>query len=137
MSTRRWLIWRRLRRLYQGFRHPGTPWWAKGLVILILLYGISPVDVVPDVVPRRASISPSPTRGAEQGRVVEPAKERHHIGDNVHRADAIEQNKDHQPLRPPGRAWVAKALIEAAQTPPDEPASGAHDSISSPRSRWI
>lgn len=51
MSTRRWLIWRRLRRLYQGFRHPGTPWWAKGLVILILLYGISPVDVVPDVVP--------------------------------------------------------------------------------------
>ena len=75
------------------------------------------------------------------GEVVErPAsvvKERHHIGDNVHRADAIEQNKDHQPLRPPGRAWVAKALIEAAQTPPDEPASGAHDSISSPRSRWI
>ncbi|WP_324046534.1 DUF1232 domain-containing protein [Aeromonas caviae] len=51
MSARRWLIWRRLRRLYQGFRHPGTPWWAKGLVILILLYGISPVDVVPDVVP--------------------------------------------------------------------------------------
>ena len=51
MSTRRWLIWRRLRRLYQGFRHPGTPWWAKGLVILILIYGISPVDLVPDLVP--------------------------------------------------------------------------------------
>ena len=51
MSTRRWLIWRRLRRLYQGFRHPGTPWWAKGLVILILLYGISPVDLIPDLVP--------------------------------------------------------------------------------------
>ena len=51
MSARRWLIWRRLRRLYQGFRHPGTPWWAKGLLILILLYSISPVDVVPDVVP--------------------------------------------------------------------------------------
>ena len=51
MSGKRWLIWQRLRRLYQGFRHPGTPWWAKGLVILILLYGISPVDLIPDVVP--------------------------------------------------------------------------------------
>ena len=51
MSGKRWLIWQRLRRLYQGFRHPTTPWWAKGLVILILLYGISPVDLVPDVVP--------------------------------------------------------------------------------------
>jgi len=51
MSARRWLIWRRLRRLYQGFRHPGTPWWARGLVILILLYGISPVDLVPDMIP--------------------------------------------------------------------------------------
>ncbi|MGN5096775.1 YkvA family protein [Aeromonas sp. 61P] len=51
MSRKRWLIWQRLRRLYQGFRHPGTPWWARGLVILILLYGISPVDLIPDVVP--------------------------------------------------------------------------------------
>ena len=50
-SAKRWLIWRRLRRLYFGFRHPATPWWAKGLVILILLYGISPVDLIPDVVP--------------------------------------------------------------------------------------
>ena len=51
MSGKRWLIWRRLRRLYAGFRHPDTPWWAKGLVILILLYGISPVDLIPDLVP--------------------------------------------------------------------------------------
>ncbi|WP_439828330.1 YkvA family protein [Aeromonas enteropelogenes] len=51
MSTRRWLIWRRVRRLYLGFRHPATPWWARGLVILILLYGLSPVDLVPDLVP--------------------------------------------------------------------------------------
>ncbi|WP_043760113.1 YkvA family protein [Aeromonas taiwanensis] len=51
MSARRWLIWRRLRRLYLGFRHPATSWWAKGLVILILIYGISPVDLVPDLVP--------------------------------------------------------------------------------------
>ncbi|KFN18737.1 hypothetical protein JM66_13460 [Aeromonas bestiarum] len=48
---KRWLIWRRVRRLYLGFRHPATPWWAKGLVILILLYGISPVDLIPDLVP--------------------------------------------------------------------------------------
>ncbi|MFM5438223.1 YkvA family protein [Aeromonas enteropelogenes] len=51
MSTRRWLIWRRVRRLYLGFRHPATPLWARGLVILILLYGLSPVDLVPDLVP--------------------------------------------------------------------------------------
>ena len=51
MSGKRWLIWRRLRRLYAGFRHPDTPWWAKGLVILILVYGISPVDLIPDLVP--------------------------------------------------------------------------------------
>ncbi|WP_421222004.1 YkvA family protein [Aeromonas enteropelogenes] len=51
MSTRRWFIWRRVRRLYLGFRHPATPWWARGLVILILLYGLSPVDLVPDLVP--------------------------------------------------------------------------------------
>ncbi|ABO90355.1 hypothetical protein WH06_17920 [Aeromonas salmonicida subsp. salmonicida] len=50
-NGKRWLIWRRMRRLYQGFRHPATPWWAKGLVILILLYGLSPVDLIPDVVP--------------------------------------------------------------------------------------
>ncbi|MGX5834586.1 YkvA family protein [Aeromonas piscicola] len=50
MMGKRWLIWRRVRRLYLGFRHPATPWWAKGLVILILLYGISPVDLIPDVV---------------------------------------------------------------------------------------
>lgn len=50
-GARRWLIWRRLRRLYRGFRHPGTPWWARGLVILVLLYGISPLDLIPDVVP--------------------------------------------------------------------------------------
>jgi len=51
MSTRRGLLWRRVRRLYQGFRHPGTSWWARGLVILILLYGISPVDLVLDMIP--------------------------------------------------------------------------------------
>ena len=45
MSGKRWLIWRRLRRLYLGFRHPATPWWARGLVIFILLYGIGPVDL--------------------------------------------------------------------------------------------
>ncbi len=50
-SGKRWLLWRRLRRLYFGFRHPATPWWAKGLLILILLYGISPVDLIPDLVP--------------------------------------------------------------------------------------
>ncbi len=50
-NGKRWLIWRRMRRLYQGFRHPATPWWAKGLVILILLYGLSPVDLIPDVIP--------------------------------------------------------------------------------------
>ncbi|MGE6108591.1 YkvA family protein [Aeromonas sobria] len=41
----------RLRRLYLGFRHPDTPLWAKGLALLVLAYGISPLDLVPDVIP--------------------------------------------------------------------------------------
>jgi uncharacterized membrane protein YkvA (DUF1232 family) len=43
LSARRWLIWRRLRRLYQVFATQEIPWWARGLVILVLLYGISPL----------------------------------------------------------------------------------------------
>jgi uncharacterized membrane protein YkvA (DUF1232 family) len=41
----------KLRRLYLGFRHPATPLWAKGLALLVFVYGLSPLDLVPDVIP--------------------------------------------------------------------------------------
>lgn len=37
--------------LYFAARHPGTPWYAKLLVILIVAYAFSPIDLVPDFVP--------------------------------------------------------------------------------------
>lgn len=46
---------RRLKReaLALGFaaRHPGTPWYAKLVVAALVAYAITPVDLVPDVIP--------------------------------------------------------------------------------------
>ena len=32
-------------------RHPGTPWYAKLIVAAVVLYALTPVDLVPDFVP--------------------------------------------------------------------------------------
>jgi uncharacterized membrane protein YkvA (DUF1232 family) len=32
-------------------RDPRTPWYARGLVILIVAYALSPIDLIPDFVP--------------------------------------------------------------------------------------
>src|SRR5512143_138194 len=37
--------------LYLAARDPRTPWFAKGLVLLIVAYALSPIDLVPDFVP--------------------------------------------------------------------------------------
>src|SRR5512146_3225324 len=37
--------------LYLAARDPRTPWFAKGLVSLILAYALSPIDLIPDFVP--------------------------------------------------------------------------------------
>lgn len=37
--------------LWRAFIAPGTPLWLKGLMLLVPLYLISPVDLIPDVIP--------------------------------------------------------------------------------------
>lgn len=39
------------RRIWIALRHPATPGWFKAGVALALLYLISPVDLLPDVLP--------------------------------------------------------------------------------------
>ena len=52
----RWRDWaRQLRRdvlaLYLVCRDPRVPWYAKALAAAIVAYALSPVDLVPDVIP--------------------------------------------------------------------------------------
>ena len=37
--------------LWRAFTAPGTPLWLKGLMLLVPLYLISPVDLIPDFIP--------------------------------------------------------------------------------------
>ncbi len=37
--------------LYLAARDPRTPWLARGLVILVVAYALSPIDLIPDFVP--------------------------------------------------------------------------------------
>ena len=37
--------------LWRAFIVPGTPLWLKALMLLVPLYLISPVDLIPDVIP--------------------------------------------------------------------------------------
>src|SRR5512141_2352532 len=37
--------------LYLATRDPRTPWYAKGLVFLVVAYALSPIDLIPDFVP--------------------------------------------------------------------------------------
>ncbi len=37
--------------LWLVFRHAETPWYAKAVLVVMLLYLTSPVDLVPDVIP--------------------------------------------------------------------------------------
>ncbi len=37
--------------VYLAARDPRTPWFAKGLVLLIVAYALSPIDLIPDFVP--------------------------------------------------------------------------------------
>ena len=32
-------------------RHPGTPWYAKVLAVVIVGYALSPIDLIPDFIP--------------------------------------------------------------------------------------
>ena len=37
--------------IYLAARDPRTPWYAKGLVFLIVAYALSPIDLIPDFIP--------------------------------------------------------------------------------------
>ena len=37
--------------LWRAFIAPGTPLWLKGLMLLVPLYLISPIDLIPDFIP--------------------------------------------------------------------------------------
>lgn len=39
------------RRLWYALRHPDSPGWLKAGTALLLLYLVSPIDLIPDVVP--------------------------------------------------------------------------------------
>ncbi len=34
-----------------AYRDPRTPWLAKGLVLLVVAYALSPIDLIPDFIP--------------------------------------------------------------------------------------
>lgn len=40
-----------LRVLYYAMQHPATPWYAKIAGSLVLLYALSPIDLIPDFIP--------------------------------------------------------------------------------------
>ena len=37
--------------LYFAARHPRTPWYAKALILAIVAYALSPIDLIPDFIP--------------------------------------------------------------------------------------
>ena len=55
MSKRLTLLWTMLRgdarQLWTALRHPAAPGWLKWGTALILLYVVSPIDLLPDFIP--------------------------------------------------------------------------------------
>lgn len=37
--------------LFNAFKHPLTPWYAKAMAILVVGYALSPIDLIPDFIP--------------------------------------------------------------------------------------
>lgn len=37
--------------LARAFRHPGTPWYAKAWLLVVVAYAVSPIDLIPDFIP--------------------------------------------------------------------------------------
>lgn len=37
--------------VYYAARDPRTPWWLRGLAIVIAAYALSPIDLIPDFIP--------------------------------------------------------------------------------------
>lgn len=37
--------------VYLAARDPRTPWWVRGLALLVAAYALSPIDLIPDFIP--------------------------------------------------------------------------------------
>lgn len=37
--------------LWFALRHPATPWWVKALIVFVVGYALSPIDLIPDFIP--------------------------------------------------------------------------------------
>lgn len=37
--------------LFNAFKHPLTPWYAKAVAIFVVGYALSPIDLIPDFIP--------------------------------------------------------------------------------------
>ena len=44
-------IWRDVHALYLAARDPRTPWYATACALAIAAYALSPIDLIPDVIP--------------------------------------------------------------------------------------
>lgn len=55
MGKRLWMLWTLVRgdaiRLWRALRHPLSPGWLKWGVAGLVLYLLSPIDLMPDVIP--------------------------------------------------------------------------------------
>lgn len=49
-EARRLLKWR-VRALWKLMKHPSTPWTSRAVAALVLLYALSPIDLIPDFIP--------------------------------------------------------------------------------------
>jgi uncharacterized membrane protein YkvA (DUF1232 family) len=37
--------------LYKAYMHKSTPWYAKVLIVVVIAYAVSPIDLIPDFIP--------------------------------------------------------------------------------------
>ena len=42
---------KKLTALYYARKHPLTPWYCRWLIVVTLLYALSPIDLIPDFIP--------------------------------------------------------------------------------------
>jgi len=51
LKTRARALKREVFAVYLAAKDPRTPWYAKGLILLIVAYALSPLDLIPDFIP--------------------------------------------------------------------------------------
>lgn len=46
-----WALRRDVLTMYFALKHPATPWYVKVLTALLVVYALSPIDLMPDFIP--------------------------------------------------------------------------------------